>query len=151
MLFKLWEWLSSHDKVNGIWSLSNWLSITSSSRFPAASPCSHGGRGKPLPRDAYFLDNAPKGVPTSVRETAGSQQRAAIAYRVVENLNRRTAEQGTVEYRSEKHCLTASKNFCCSKFLVRYCPSDSPPCGRVPSFNIQNIREAEFHRAGLKS
>ena len=24
-----------------------------------------------------------------------------------------------------------------SKFLVRYCPSDSPPCGRVPSFDIR--------------
>ena len=23
-----------------------------------------------------------------------------------------------------------------SKFLVRYCPPDSPPCGRVPSFDI---------------
>ena len=56
------------------------------------------GRGKPLPRDAYFLDNALKGVPTSVSKTAGS-------YRVVKNMNRRTAEQGTVEYRSEKYFL----------------------------------------------
>jgi hypothetical protein len=39
---------------------------------------------------------------------------------VLENMNRRTAEQGTAEYRSEKHCLIAFKNFCCSKFLVRY-------------------------------
>jgi len=65
---------------------------------PPASPYSHGGREKPLPQDAYFLDNALKGVPTSVSETAGS-------YRVVKNMNRRTAEQGTVEYRSEKHFL----------------------------------------------
>jgi hypothetical protein len=36
------------------------------------------------------------------------------------NMNRRTAEQGTAEYRSEKHCLISFKNFCCSKFLVRY-------------------------------
>ncbi len=51
-----------------------------------------------LPQDAYFLDNALKGVPTSVSKTAGS-------YRVVKNMNRRTAEQGTVEYRSEKYFL----------------------------------------------
>jgi len=38
----------------------------------------------------------------------------------VENMNRRTAEQETAEYRSEKHCLIPFKNFCCSKFLVRY-------------------------------
>jgi hypothetical protein len=35
-------------------------------------------------------------------------------------MNRRTAEQGTAEYRSEKHFLVPFKNFCCSKFLVRY-------------------------------
>ncbi len=57
-----------------------------------------------------------------------------------ENMNRRTAEQGTAEYRSEKHCLTPFKNFCCSKFLVRYCPSDSPPCGRVPGFQAPDYR-----------
>ena len=61
----------------------------------------------------------------------------------VENMNRRTAEQETAEYRSEKHCIIPLKNFCCSKFLVRYCPSDSPPCERVPSFDIQNTEEAE--------
>jgi hypothetical protein len=67
-------------------------------------------------------------------------------------MNSRTAEQGTAEYRSEKHCLTAFKNFCCSKFLVRY-----------SIFKIQNLKfysvesptgglpEAELHRAGLKS
>ena len=38
-----------------------------------------------------------------------------------------------------------------SKFLVRHCPADSPPYGRVPSFDIQNMKKAEFHRAGLKS
>ena len=59
------------------------------------------------------------------------------------NMNRRTAEQGTAEYRSEKNCLIPFKNFCCSKFLVRYCPSDSPPCGRVPSFDIQNTKQAD--------
>jgi hypothetical protein len=64
-----------------------------------------GGRGKPLPQDAYFLDNALKGVPTSVSKTAGSRQNAAGSYRVVKNMNRRTAEQGTVEYRSEKYFL----------------------------------------------
>ncbi len=63
------------------------------------------GRGKPLPRDAYFLDNALKGVTTSVSKTAGSRQNAAGSYRVVKNMNRRTAEQGTVEYRSEKYFL----------------------------------------------
>jgi len=72
---------------------------------PPASPYSHGGREKPLPQDAYFLDKALKGVPTSVSETAGSRQDAAGSYRVVKNMNRRTAEQGTVEYRSEKHFL----------------------------------------------
>jgi hypothetical protein len=44
-----------------------------------------------------------------------SSQHSTIRYQVVENLNRRTAE-----YRSEKHCLIFLKNFCCSKFLVRY-------------------------------
>jgi len=43
-----------------------------------------------------------------------------FAYQVTENMNRRTAEQGTAEYRSKKYCLVAFKNFCCSKFLVRY-------------------------------
>jgi hypothetical protein len=47
-------------------------------------------------------------------------QHSTISYYVLENMNRRTAEQGTAEYRSEKHCFTAFKNFCCSKFLVRY-------------------------------
>ena len=51
MLFKLSEWLSSHDKVNGIWSLSNWFSITSSSRSPArlALPVRHRLRLRRLP------------------------------------------------------------------------------------------------------
>ncbi len=43
-----------------------------------------------------------------------------ISYQVFENMNRRTAEQGTAEYRSEKHCFTPFRNFCCSKFLVRH-------------------------------
>ena len=34
-------------------------------------------------------------------------------------MNRRTAEQGTAECRSEEYCLIALKNFYCSKFLVR--------------------------------
>ena len=42
-------------------------------------------------------------------------------------MNSRTAEQGTAEYRSEKHCLIAFKNFYCS------------------IFDIQNIKEAESH------
>jgi|GEM_PF-2999703 hypothetical protein len=66
-----------------------------------------------------------------------------LNYQVVENMNRRTAEQETAEYRSEKHCPISFKNFCCSKFLVRYCPSDSPPCGRVPSFDIQNTKQTK--------
>jgi hypothetical protein len=49
-----------------------------------------------------------------------STQHSTISYPVFENMNRRTAEQGTAESRSEKHCLIAFKNFCCSKFLVRY-------------------------------
>jgi hypothetical protein len=49
-----------------------------------------------------------------------SAQHSTISYQVVENMNRRTAEQRTAEYRSEKYCLTSFKNFCCSKFLVRY-------------------------------
>ena len=32
-------------------------------------------------------------------------QHSTTSYDVVENMNRRTAEQGTAEYRSEKHCL----------------------------------------------
>ena len=27
---------------------------------------------------------------------------------------------------------------------IRYCPSDSPPCGRVPSFDIQIMKQTEF-------
>jgi hypothetical protein len=49
-----------------------------------------------------------------------STQHSTIRYKVVVNTNRRTAEQGTEECRTEKYCLTAFKNFCCSKFLVRY-------------------------------
>ncbi len=49
-----------------------------------------------------------------------SAQDSTISYQVVESMNSRTAEQGTAEYRSEKYWLTAFKNFCCSKFLVRY-------------------------------
>ena len=49
-----------------------------------------------------------------------STQHSTISYQVFDNMNRRTAEQGTAEYRSEKHCLIAFKNFCCSKFLVRH-------------------------------
>ena len=30
-----------------------------------------------------------------------------------------------------------SEHFIILRFLVRHCPSDSPPCGRVPSFDIQ--------------
>ncbi len=79
-------------------------------------------------------------------------QHSTMSYHVVENMNRRTAEQGTAEYRSEKHFLILFKNFCCSKFLVRY-----------SIFKIQNLKfysvesptggppEAKFHRAGLKS
>ena len=50
--------------------------------------------------------------------------------------NRRIRRQRT-EYRSEKHCLISFENIYCSKFLARYCPSDSPPCGRVHSFDIE--------------
>jgi hypothetical protein len=39
----------------------------------------------------------------------------AASYQVVENINRRTAEQGTAEYRSEKHFYISFNNFCCSK------------------------------------
>jgi hypothetical protein len=45
---------------------------------------SHGGREKPLPRDAYFLDNAPKGVPTSVREIAGSHYISDWRFRIAD-------------------------------------------------------------------
>ena len=74
----------------------------------------------------------------------------STGYQIGQDKNRRTAE-----YRSEKDCLTSLKNFCCSKFLVRYCPPDSPPCGRVPSFDIQHIKEVKqaescSKRAGIK-
>jgi len=49
-----------------------------------------------------------------------SAQHSAVRYQVTENMNRRTAEQETAEYRSEEYRLAAFKNFCCSKFLVRY-------------------------------
>ncbi len=64
-----------------------------------------------------------KSIGIFVRETnkeSGPIEDPAISYQVVETMNSRTAEQGTAEYRSEKYCLTAFKNFCCSKFLVRY-------------------------------
>jgi hypothetical protein len=35
-------------------------------------------------------------------------------------MNRRTAEHRTAEYRSEKDSLLSFKNFCGSKFLIRY-------------------------------
>jgi len=49
-----------------------------------------------------------------------SAQHSTIWDKVFENMNRRTAEQGTAEYRSEKYCFIPFKNFCGSKFLVRY-------------------------------
>ena len=45
-------------------------------------------------------------------------------------MNRRTAEQGTAEYRSEKDCLTAFK-----KLLLFEIPCSI--------FDIQNIKQAE--------
>jgi hypothetical protein len=62
------------------------------------------------------LGGATKSDPASPVST----QQTIISYQVFENMNRRTAEQGTAEYRSEKHYLIAFENFCCSKFLVRY-------------------------------
>jgi hypothetical protein len=38
---------------------------------------------------------------------------ATISYHIFDNMNRRTAEQETAEYRSEKHCPILFKNFCC--------------------------------------
>jgi hypothetical protein len=70
------------------------------------------GRGFNLP-----LEGATK--PSDPVSPVGAQH-STISYHIVENMNRRTAEQGTAEYRSEKHCLNPFKNFCCSKFLVRY-------------------------------
>jgi hypothetical protein len=63
-------------------------------------------------------------------------------------MNSRTAEQGTAEYRSEKYCPTAFKNFCCSKFLVRPARHREPlrRGGRV--FDIQNIKQAGSRYAG---
>jgi len=66
-----------------------------------------------------------------------------ISYQNAENMNSRTAEQGTVEYRSKKYCFTALKNFCCSKFLVRYSifymfnkkSGDNPPI-KIVSINF---------------
>ena len=51
-----------------------------------------------------------------------SDQHSTISYYVVENINRRTAEQGTAEYRSENIALLLFKNFCCSNSLfdIRY-------------------------------
>ena len=57
---------------------------------------------------------------TTAQQAPASVQDSTISYLVVESVNRRTAEQGTAEYRSEKHCFIPFNNFCCSKFLVRY-------------------------------
>jgi hypothetical protein len=72
-----------------------------------------------------------------------SAQHSTISYQIFKNMNRRTAEQGTAEYRSEKHCLIPFKNFCCSKFLVRPARHREPlrQGGRV--FDIQNTKQAE--------
>ncbi len=56
----------------------------------------------------------------NLRVSGVNVEDSGVSYQVFENMNRRTAEHGTAEYRSEKHCLIPFKNFCCSKFLVRY-------------------------------
>ena len=101
------------------------------------------GRNESRPKGPGFALTPEEATRRADSVSPVNAQHSTMSYHVVENMNSRTAEQGTAEYRSEKHCLTAFKNFCCSKFLVRYCPSDSPPCGRVPSFDIQKIEEAE--------
>ena len=45
---------------------------------------------------------------------------ATISDHVFKNMNRRTAEQETAEYRSEKTLSYSFKNFCSSKFCIQY-------------------------------
>ncbi len=58
-------------------------------------------------------------------------------------MNRRTAEQGTAEYRI---VIIHLKDFCCSKFLVRtashlLAEADSGEAGGYSMFNIQKDHE----------
>ena len=71
------------------------------------------------PREPGF-DLPREGVTKSDPVSPVSAYHSPISYQLFEHMNRRTAEQGTAECRSEKHCLIPFNNFCCSKFLVRY-------------------------------
>jgi hypothetical protein len=75
-------------------------------------------------------------------------QHSTVCYQVVENMNRRTAEQETAECRSEKHCIIPSKNFCCSKFLVRY-SIFNPLCGTGPEFLTLMKPYKRDHKFGI--
>jgi hypothetical protein len=57
-----------------------------------------------------------------------STQHSTISYHALENINRRTAEHGTAEYRSEKHCLISLKTSAVRNSL----------------FDIQNSKQTEF-------
>ena len=58
------------------------------------------------------------------------------------NMNRRTAA-GTAEYRREKNCLFLSKTSAVRNSLFDIVLR-TPPCGRVPSFDIQNTKQAHI-------
>jgi hypothetical protein len=58
-----------------------------------------------------------------------------ISYQVFENMNRRTAEQRTAEYRSEKHCLIALLSHCFQELLLFEIPCSI--------FDIQDRKQAE--------
>ena len=74
---------------------------------------------QPVKGDNYIKHPGPSKIPlrgegsafaqTTAPQAPASVQDSTISYLVVENMNRRTAEQGTAEYRSEKYNLTALK------------------------------------------
>jgi hypothetical protein len=76
-----------------------------------------------------------------------SVQHSTTSYDVLENMNRRTAEQGTAEYRSKKHYLLLSNTSAVRNSVLR----TPHPAGGSPVSIFKKIKEAEFHRAGLKS
>ncbi|MGB6281343.1 MAG: hypothetical protein WBG91_14110, partial [Syntrophobacteria bacterium] len=74
----------------------------------------------PGPSKIPLRGEGPASAQATARQAPASVQDSTISYQVFENMNSRTAEQGTAEYRSAKHFLIPFNNFCCSKFLVRY-------------------------------
>jgi len=65
-------------------------------------------------------------------------QASTIRNQVFENMNRRTAKQGTAEYRSEKHCLILSKTSAVRNFLFDL-PAIASRSGEAGGYSILKL------------